>query len=101
MDPYHIPANYTDAGRLLGFFEIRNTIEAAIIAIPILLFSFSILPFGITTRIVVAMILTIPCGGFALIGLQDDCLSRFLRGYFRWRKGRKTLKYPHRGRLRG
>jgi hypothetical protein len=25
MDPYHIPANYTDAGRLFGLFEIRNT----------------------------------------------------------------------------
>ena len=29
MNPYHIPANYTDAGRLLGLFEIRQAIEAA------------------------------------------------------------------------
>lgn len=69
MDPYHIPANYTEAGRLLGYFEIRNTIEAAIAAIPLLFFSFAMLPVGITAKCIVGMILAIPSGGFALIGL--------------------------------
>jgi len=96
MEPYHIPANYTEAGRLLGLFEIRNTIEAAVVAIPLLFISFTMLPFSMTTRCIIALTLAIPCGGFALIGLQDDCLSRFLRGYFRWRKGRRILKYPRR-----
>jgi hypothetical protein len=93
MNPYHIPANYTEAGRLPGLFEIRNTIEAAIVAIPIMFITLALLPFPLTARIVIAMILAIPCGGFALIGLQDDCLSRFLRAYMRWRKGRKLLRY--------
>ncbi len=91
MDPYHIPANYTEAGRLLGMFEIRNAVEAVAVAIPILFLSFTILPFGLMVKCIVGMVLAIPSGGFALIGLQDDCLSRFLRAYFRWRKGRKTL----------
>ena len=86
MDPYHIPANYTEAGRLLGMFEIRNAIEEAAVAIPILFFSFAVLPFAATVKCIAAITLAIPCGGFALIGLQDDCLSRFLRGYLRWRK---------------
>lgn len=94
MDPYHIPANYTEAGRLLGLFEIRNAIEAVVVAVPILFAALTLLPFPLTARLVAAMTLAIPCGGFALIGLQDDCLSRFLWGYFRWRKGRKTLRYP-------
>ena len=27
-ETYHIPVNFTDAGRLFGIFEIRNAIEA-------------------------------------------------------------------------
>jgi len=94
MDPYVISANYTEAGRLLGLFEVRNTIEAGLIAIPILLFSFGLLPFAVTAKCVIALFLAVPPGGFALIGLQDDCLSRFLFCYLRWRKGRKILQYP-------
>ena len=99
MEPYHIPANYTEAGRLLGLFDIRNTIEAAVIAIPILFLSFTLLPFAVTTKCIISMIFAIPCGGFALIGLHDDCLSRFLTGYFRWRKGRRIFHYPRGERL--
>jgi hypothetical protein len=98
MDLYHIPSNYTDAGRLFGLFEIRNTIEAVIVTIPILFLSFSLLPFSITVKTIVTLTLAIPCGGFALIGIQDDCLSRFLQGYIRWRKGRKILSYPRRAK---
>jgi len=94
MEPYHIPANYTEAGRLFGLFEVRNVIEALVVAVPILFFSFAVLPLGLTAKCVTAMILAIPCGGFALIGIQDDCLSKFLSGYLRWRKGRRIIKYP-------
>lgn len=94
MDPYHIPANYTEAGRLLGLFEVRNAIEAAIIAVPILFVVFALLPFGLTAKCIIAIVLVIPSGGFALIGVQDDCLSRFLSGYFRWRKGRRIIRCP-------
>ena len=93
MDPYVIPANYTEAGRLLGLFEIRNTIEAALIAVPILFFAFGLLPFALTAKCIIALVLAVPPGGFALIGLQDDCLSRFLFCYTRWHKGRKILHY--------
>lgn len=50
MEPYYIPANYTETGRLLGLFEIRNTIEATVVAIPILFLSFVLLPIGITSQ---------------------------------------------------
>ena len=96
MDPYHIPANYTGAGRLLGLFEVRNAIEAAVVSVPILVFVFTLLPFGLTAKCIIAITLVIPCGGFALIGVQDDCLSQFLSGYFRWRKGRRVIRYPKR-----
>lgn len=99
MDPYHIPVNYTEAGRLLGLFEIRNSIEAGLVALPILFLVFSLLPFGLTAKCIVAITLVVPSGGFALIGIQDDCLSRFLSGYLRWRKGRRIIQYPKGVRL--
>ena len=33
-DIYYIPVNFTDAGRVLGLFELRNCIEAAALAVP-------------------------------------------------------------------
>ena len=71
---YHIPANYTDAGRLFGLFPIRNTVEAAILAVPTLFFCFRLPP-------------------FALIGLGDDSLSRFLIAWWRWKQGRKIITF--------
>ena len=33
-DIYYIPVNFTDAGRVLGLFELRKCIEAAVLAAP-------------------------------------------------------------------
>ncbi len=90
---YHIPANYTDAGRLFGLFPIRNTVEAAIFAIPTLFFCFRLLPFVLTTNIVITLVLVVPSAGFALIGLGDDSLSRFLAACWRWKQGRKIITF--------
>ena len=35
---YYIPANFTDAGRLFGLFEIRNALEAAVLSVPLLFY---------------------------------------------------------------
>ena len=35
-DIYFIPANFTDAGRVFGMFELRNCIEAVVLAAPTL-----------------------------------------------------------------
>ena len=73
---YHIPANYTDAGRLFGLFPIRNTVEAAILAIPTLFLCFRLLPFTLTTNIVITMALVVPTAGFALVGLYAGHLRQ-------------------------
>ncbi|GKH48127.1 hypothetical protein CE91St46_10760 [Eubacteriales bacterium] len=90
---YHLPANFTDAGKLMGMFQIRNTIESLLISAPILYLCLAFLPFEITTRIIAAMILAVPAGGFALIGINDDCLSRFLGIWWRWRRSRRILTF--------
>lgn len=90
---YHIPANYTDAGRLFGLFALRNAVEAVILAAPPVFLCFRFLPFSITAKIIVALVVGIPLGGFALTGVRDDCLSRFLAGWWRWRRARGIIAY--------
>jgi hypothetical protein len=93
LDYYNIPANFTDAGKLLGLFEIRNTIEAVIVALPLLYYGFLWAPFALTGKIVTALTLAVSVGGFALLGVYDDCLSRFVKNVVKWLRKRKNLLY--------
>ena len=43
-DVYHIPVNFTDAGRLFGLFEIRNAIETVLLTVPVLFACIAWLP---------------------------------------------------------
>lgn len=93
-DIYFIPVNYTDAGRVFGFFELRNCIEAVVLAIPTVLLCTAIAqatPFSMTVKLIISLCLLVPICGFALIGIRDDALSRFLITYIRWRKNRRIV----------
>lgn len=92
-DNYHLPANFTDAGKLMGMFPIRNAIEALLISAPVIYLCLAFLPFEITTKIIIIMVLVIPTGGFALIGINDDCLTRFLAAWWRWRVSRRIMTF--------
>ena len=41
---YHIPSNFTDAGRIMGLFELRNLVEAVILTVPALYLCIAFLP---------------------------------------------------------
>ena len=43
-ETYYIPTNFTDAGRVMGLFEIRNMIEAILLTLPILYLCIVLLP---------------------------------------------------------
>ena len=92
-ETYYIPANYTDAGRVFGLFEIRNVIEAVLIGIPVLFLSLRLLPFDLTTRIIVTMVIFVPTAGFAMTGINGDSLSRYLKAWLGWRKKRRILTF--------
>lgn len=93
MDYYFIPANYTDSGKVLGIFPVRNLIEAAILGLPILFLVFRCLPLTLSWRIMVGMTLTVPASGLALIGIDDAPLSAFLRIWYQWRRHRRIIEY--------
>lgn len=92
-ETYYIPANYTDAGKVFGVFEIRNVIEALLIGAPVLFLCASLIPLDITAKVIVTLVAFIPLAGFALIGISDDSLSRWLKAWLGWRKKRRVLTY--------
>ena len=49
---YYIPTNFTDAGRVLGLFELRNLVEAVILTLPVLYLCIVYLPFSLTPKII-------------------------------------------------
>ena len=53
-ETYHIPVNFTDAGRLFGMFEIRNAVEAVLISIPVLFFCIAFLPLACLAALMAA-----------------------------------------------
>ena len=92
-ETYYIPTNFTDAGRVLGLFEIRNLIEAVLLTLPILYLCLAFVPLSLTPKIIVTLTVLVPVGGFGLIGISDDSLTRWLGSWWRWRKGRRIITY--------
>ena len=92
-ETYYIPANFTDAGRIFGMFEIRNVMEALILGAPVIFLCAYLLPFELTTKIIVTMVIFIPVAGFALIGISDESLTRYIGAGLRWRKNKRILTY--------
>ena len=92
-ETYYIPANFTDAGRVIGLFELRNLVEAVILVLPVLYFCLVLLPLELTAKITVTLIIVVPLGGFGLIGVRDDSLTRWLGSWWRWRKGRRLITF--------
>lgn len=94
---YYIPTNFTDAGRVMGLFDIRNLIEAVLITLPVLYFCIALLPLALTPKIIVTLTIVVPIGGFGLLGVSDDSLTRWLCCWWRWRRGRRLITYRGEG----
>ena len=92
-ETYYIPTNFTDAGRVMGLFELRNLIEAVVLTLPILYLCLAFVPLSMTPKIIVTPTVLVPVGGFGLIGINDDSLTRWLGSWWRWRKGRRLITY--------
>ena len=93
MNEFYIPANFEEGGKIMGVFGVRNIIEAGIISLPIIYLVFLLLPLGLTWKIIVSAIFVIPIGGFALIGINDDPLSLFVKNWWWWLRNRKIIEY--------
>ena len=74
----------------MGLFELRNLVEAVILTVPALYLCIAFLPFGLTAKIIV--------GGFGLIGISDDSMTRWLGYWWQWRRRRRIILF--RGEVR-
>ncbi len=92
-DIYHIPTNFTNAGKIMGTFEIRNLIEAVIMTIPVLYLCITLIPLAMTPKIIITLALVVPVGGFGLMGIRDDSLSRWFHCWWHWRRSRRMISY--------
>ena len=88
---YHIPTNFTDAGRVMGLFELRNLVEAVLLTLPALYLCIAFLPLDLTPKIIVTLTIIVPLGGFGLIGISDDSMTRWLGSWWKWRRSRRIL----------
>ena len=94
---YYIPTNFSDAGRVFGLFEVRNLIEAIMLALPAMYLCIALLPFSLTPKIIVTLSVVVPLGGFGLIGINDDSLTRWVGSWWQWRQKRRRLSFRGEG----
>lgn len=92
-ESYYIPVNYTDAGRVMGLFEMRNLIETLLLTLPTLYLCIILLPLALTPKIIVTLTIIVPVGGFGLVGISDDSLTHWLGSWWRWRKKRRLMMF--------
>ena len=52
-----------------------------------------VLPFGLTTKLIVTLSLVVPIGGFGLIGIGGDSLTRWVKSWWKWRRQRRLMFY--------
>lgn len=97
-DTYIIPANFTDAGKVMGIFELRNLVETVLLTVPVIYLCIALLPLSLTPKIVITLSAVVPTGGFALIGVNDDSLSRWLAEWWHWRRRRRKIVYRGEGK---
>ena len=75
-DIYYIPVNFTDAGRVLGLFELRNCIEAAALAAPTVGLCTLVAqhtPFSLTVKLILSLCLLVPV---SYTHLPAHCIPR-------------------------
>ena len=93
MTEFFIPTNFEDSGKLMGIFNMRNVIEAGILSLPFVFLTFKLVPVSLTWKIILSAIFAIPIGGFALIGINDDPLTVFVKNWWQWLRNRKIIEY--------
>ena len=90
-DIYYIPGNFLTSGRLFGgMIRVRNAIEACAL---VLLTGLPIFNLGIslTARVILLILLPLPLGVFAIVGIEGDSLSEFVVNWVKWLLKRRIL----------
>ena len=91
-DTYIIPPNFIESGTFFGgMLKARNVIEAGILAFAIGVPVFSLLPLGLTARIIALCLTALPAALVALIGVSGESLSSFLLIFIKYLRNRRIV----------
>ena len=91
---YAIPANFTDAGKILGgMLELRNAVEAVILVILLGYPEWRLIPMSGTIRIVVMTVTLLPAAIVAMMGIDGDSLFQYLNHIVRYMLSRRKLHF--------
>ena len=91
-DTYVIPPNFVDTGTFFGgMFKARNVAEAGILAAGVGIPVFLLVPAGLTVRIIVLCLTSLPLGLLALIGISGESLSSFLLLFLKYMRNRRVV----------
>lgn len=91
---YHIPANYTDSGKLFGgLLELRNTIEAILLVVIIGYPLFQLIQLTAKIKFVIMIVVLIPVGIFALMGIGGFSIFQYAGHMIRFALDRRILSY--------
>ena len=92
IDEIRVSSKFDDED-LCWYIAIRNAVETVLLCIPILFLCLVLLPLTLMPKIIVTMAILVPVGGFALIGIGGDSLTRWLKAWIQWRKHRRMIFY--------
>lgn len=91
---YIIPENFIEGGRVLnGTFRTRNFIEAVILGGIFALLGFMIPTKDLTARIAIEFSVALPPAFLAIIGINDDAFSVFVRNAIKWKRNHRIMIY--------
>lgn len=91
---YTIPENFIEGGRVLnGSFRLRNAIEAVVLGGLFGFIAYCLPISTLPTRISVILMVALPPTLLALIGINGDPLSVFVRSAYRWKKNHRIMIY--------
>lgn len=89
---YTIPPNFIGTGTIFGgMFKLRNVLEAGVLACAIGLPELFLLPFSLTTRIIIFCLTALPLAMLAVIGISSESLSTFAIIYIKYLRNRRVL----------
>ena len=96
ISSYRIPHNFNDSGKILGgMLSLRNLIEAA--ALGYLMYWLENIMFweslGPKISIIIMLITIIPVVLMALIGINGDCLTKFIGSLFNFLRKRRKMRF--------
>ena len=87
LKQFIIPENFMDESRIFqGQLKTRNVVECVLIFGTLALFFWTVLKIPFTLKVSVVIFLSSPLAFLALMGINGDPLSTFIKMFFTWRK---------------